>query len=730
MADNGVDLDWGLAKQPDYFGTYTNAFALGRQVAQQQGETAAAQQFATDPQGGANAMLPYNPQLGLQMRTTANAQADRTANIDAAGRLANGDMAGAEQAVAGTGNIDAVTAIQQHVATLSSDQLALAQKRAGVVAGVLHSVQVATSDPNQRLSILQHIVTQHPEYGISPNSITPDMVSDAGIAGYIGQTMSVQQQIDNELKARQDAETHRHNVATEGEPKYVESKDATGATTQTLVNPGAVGAAQAQAGGGAAPAGGPVQATPADLDAMARMGIGEAAGEGPGGMAAVMHTALTRAQQSGQPIASVIAAPGAYEGYGTARAQQLAANDPHYQAALAIARGVTDGSIADPTGGAVHFINPALQQQLGRPMPPWAQGQGLRIGNHVFYPGSQAQAAPAPAAGGGQPYQVASNGPTPPPPSSAPIAAPAPAAPAPTIGGTPTRITSPGVGGLAPGDTTKTGKDYMATLDPTTRSEVQAILDGRMVIPSGAALRSPQIARLVAAAAQADPSFDQADAGARAKTRSDFASGKAAQNVVALNTALGHMGELDQAIDQLHNGSFTPANMIGNAFSQTIGEPTVSRFNAAKTAVADELTRVFRGGPGSEADVKGWLAQLDASKSPAQLHAVVRQMSDLLASRVEALGDQYAQGMGVTRDGMTLLHPDAAATLARLGGQNAAIAREKASFYQHAEASGMPARDIDPAWQTYAQAHAGRWGEQPAPASDGGQGGWKIVGVQ
>jgi spore germination cell wall hydrolase CwlJ-like protein len=726
---DGVNIDWSLAQPKDYLTPTINAFQLGRQIASQQGQSQAGQLYASNPTAGANAMMAYNPALGMQMSTAANAQADRSANIDAATALASGDTTGAQAAAARTGDVNAVTNIQQHVAQLSETQLKVAQTRAQIVGGVLNSVMHSTSDPAQRVSILQHIASQNPQYGINPNSITPDMVSDAGISAYIGQTMSAQQQIEDELKAREADETHRHNVADEGKPQYVETKGADSSTTQTLVNPGAVSAAAGQ--GAPAAGGGPIQATPADLDAMARMSIGEAEGEGAGGQAAVMHVALNRARATGQPIASLITAPGQFQGMASPRTQ-LAASDPRYQAAYHLAQGVAGGQIADPTGGATNFINPALQAQQGQPMPAWAQGPGQRIGNHVFYGGGASAAGQGGAAPGA--YQVASNGPTTPPPSAGSgqaVASGQPsAAAAPTIAGTPTQIGSP-ANGAAPGDPTKTGADYLATLDPTTRSEVNAILDGRMVVPSGAALRSPQIARLVAAAAQADPAFDQANAGARAKTRADFAAGKAAQNVVSLNTALGHMGELDQAIDQLHNGSFTPANMIGNAFSQTMGEPTVSRFNAAKTAVADELTRVFRGGPGSEADVKGWLSQLDASKSPAQLHAVVRQMSDLLASRVDALGDQYAQGMGVTRDGMTLLHPDAAATLARLGGQNAQMAKEKATFYQNAEATGTPARDIDGRWQQYAKAHAGRFGEQQAPAgAPAGQGGWKVVGVQ
>ena len=63
---------------------------------------------------------------------------------------------------------------------------------------------------------------------------------------------------------------------------------------------------------------------------------------------------------------------------------EILINEP---AALRIADAILSGNAPDPTGGAVNFLNPKLQKQLGRSIPSWAQGQGQRIGNHVFFGG-------------------------------------------------------------------------------------------------------------------------------------------------------------------------------------------------------------------------------------------------------------------------------------------------------------------------------------------------------
>lgn len=141
----------------------------------------------------------------------------------------------------------------------------------------------------------------------------------------------------------------------------------------------------------------PLQAAyaPQDLDALTRMIATEAIGEGPTGMAAAAHVALNRLNTGyggAKSLSEVVNAPNQFEGM--SRAGQVKPEE--YAAARKIAEDVVAGRVADPTGGAINFLNPDLQAQLGRPQPSWApEGQGQRIGRHVFYGG---QGGPAMAA--------------------------------------------------------------------------------------------------------------------------------------------------------------------------------------------------------------------------------------------------------------------------------------------------------------------------------------------
>jgi hypothetical protein len=124
-----------------------------------------------------------------------------------------------------------------------------------------------------------------------------------------------------------------------------------------------------------------------DIDAATRMAIAEAGGEPAEGQAAVVHSAINRSRLSGASVAAEIAKPGSYEAVGNGSAARVDAQSPAYQHVRdTVVVPALTGALADPTGGATHYLNPTLQASLGRPQPSWAQGEPKAvIGHHAFY---------------------------------------------------------------------------------------------------------------------------------------------------------------------------------------------------------------------------------------------------------------------------------------------------------------------------------------------------------
>lgn len=208
------------------------------------------------------------------------------------------------------------------------------------------------------------------------------------------------------------------------------------------------------------------------------------------------------------------------------------------------------------------------------------------------------------------------------------------------------------------GDMTLTGEDYLKTVPQNLATQARLLSDGRLPI-SPKALTSPQYQRLLQVTTQYDPTFDAINYGTRLNARKDMTAGVAGRNRRALNTAIGHLGHLYEQIGgTASHGGFplaTTVNTIQNAYNRSSGDPGITQYEQTATALSSELTQVFRGSGGAEADVKRYLEELDSSHSKAQKEAAVKNIAALLRSRLDALGEQYDQSMGKSSDPFQLL---------------------------------------------------------------------------
>ena len=135
----------------------------------------------------------------------------------------------------------------------------------------------------------------------------------------------------------------------------------------------------------------------ADIDAVTRTMLGEAANQGDDGLAAVAHVIVNRLEKGGygKTLNDVARAPKQFsawnsKGLGGNNLVNISADDPRYQRARAIAEEVLNGRRADNTGGAVNYFAPAgMTGKNGtvKGEPKWASQMSYTttIGGHKFY---------------------------------------------------------------------------------------------------------------------------------------------------------------------------------------------------------------------------------------------------------------------------------------------------------------------------------------------------------
>jgi uncharacterized protein YnzC (UPF0291/DUF896 family) len=229
---------------------------------------------------------------------------------------------------------------------------------------------------------------------------------------------------------------------------------------------------------------------------------------------------------------------------------------------------------------------------------------------------------------------------------------PAPGAQAPGSQ-TPGAPRPPGTGPTASGTdaTGPHGDAFLQQLPPQLAQQVKAMAEGRQPFPTGMSLARLQ--PLIQAVSQYDPSFDASNYAQRAKTRQMFTTGNQGQQINALNTVIGHMKELSDAAEALHNSGFRPYNTMTNNLGSVFGTQTgenLRRYELLQKGVADEATRVWRGTGGTEADIQSKLASLGANDSRNIQHEAISTLSDMLESKLDALQAQFDQAMGSASD--------------------------------------------------------------------------------
>jgi peptidoglycan hydrolase-like protein with peptidoglycan-binding domain len=142
-----------------------------------------------------------------------------------------------------------------------------------------------------------------------------------------------------------------------------------------------------------------------DIDAVVRTMLGEAAGEGDDGLAAIAHVAANRFDRGtyGKTLYDVVHAPKQFSAWNNASIGgnslvNVSADDPRYQQARAIAEEVLNGQRADNTNGAVNYFAPkGMTGKLGtvKGEPKWAgqMSYTTTIGGHKFYSDDSAAGA-------------------------------------------------------------------------------------------------------------------------------------------------------------------------------------------------------------------------------------------------------------------------------------------------------------------------------------------------
>ena len=193
-------------------------------------------------------------------------------------------------------------------------------------------------------------------------------------------------------------------------------------------------------------------------------------------------------------------------------------------------------------------------------------------------------------------------------------------------------------------------EDALNNLTPGQAQVVKQLVDYKINLPSGMALRTPYWQGILERASLYDTSFDATQYNVRLAVKKDFTSGKSANNIKSLNTAVDHLKTLSDAGKELENGSVQLWNKISNYGLTQVGDSRVTKFNNAATAIENELANVFKSIGATDQEIKAWRENINSSQSPKQLKENIEIVIKLLSGRLSALQNQYEVGLGKPKD--------------------------------------------------------------------------------
>lgn len=209
--------------------------------------------------------------------------------------------------------------------------------------------------------------------------------------------------------------------------------------------------------------------------------------------------------------------------------------------------------------------------------------------------------------------------------------------------------------------------------DPSMKGLVQGVLDYRIDPSKSTSLRSDQRQRLIETAAAVDPTYDQTQFPLRSQFKKEITSGTTGKNIVALNTAIGHLDSLSNAFRELDK---TRSNMLGpdipivnkvkDAILTGTGSQASTNVGTVGTALANELERAFKGSQTSMTGVEDFKNKLKGELSVDQQEGLKKTVADLLSSRINAIDEQHKSIMGKPRD-FSLINDKSKQILTKLG---------------------------------------------------------------
>jgi hypothetical protein len=168
-----------------------------------------------------------------------------------------------------------------------------------------------------------------------------------------------------------------------------------------------------------------------------------------------------------------------------------------------------------------------------------------------------------------------------------------------------------------------------------------------------------------------NPDYDGTQFPSRNKARQAFTTGSQGQQANSMNTAIGHLDQMSDAMKGLDNSDVQVVNQAKQWLGTQFGGAAATNFNTLKVAVSGELASVLKKSGATDAEIRNVESTISSKNSPTQLSGYIDTQIPILGSKLSALNYQFHQAMGARPGGgadpFQVLSPEAKAVLVKRG---------------------------------------------------------------
>jgi hypothetical protein len=203
-------------------------------------------------------------------------------------------------------------------------------------------------------------------------------------------------------------------------------------------------------------------------------------------------------------------------------------------------------------------------------------------------------------------------------------------------------------------------------VNPMLRARLQSILEYRAPDPpQGSRGAIPQA--LSGLVAEFDPQHDATTFPVRNKTVTDFTKDASTGEIGAINTALGHLGELYKASQALSQNNIPILHQLASKYGLATGDDAASTYQSILHRVGPEMTKAYLKSGGTEGERGANESDFDINKGATQIVSNIAESAQLLNSKLASKRQSWDTGFKPYRDAdqfdNRFLTPDAKNTL-------------------------------------------------------------------